>query len=372
MSDLLYTEEEEAVRSAVRSLLADHCDPAAVLARTESEQPHDRELWKALADGMGLAGLLVPEDRGGQGASHREAAVVLEELGRAVAPVPYLTSAVIATETLLACAGDAAAELLAALASGRTVGALAVPFATAPEAAPEAAHLRVRFDRGALHGEVRGVADAAAADVLLVPADGGLFAVDTGRDGVTVTPQTSLDRTRPLAVVTLDAAPARLLAEGAEADAAIRLGLRSGAGLLASEQLGLAEWCLTETVRYTKERHQFNRPVGSFQALKHRLARLWLDVVNTRAVARHAADALATGSDEPNLATALAQAHAAPVAVRAAEEAVQLHGGIGMTWEHPVHLYLKRAKADSIALGTAGRHRENLADLIDLPAPATP
>ncbi|EPH46104.1 acyl-CoA dehydrogenase family protein [Streptomyces aurantiacus] len=366
MTNLLYTEEEEAVRSAVRSLLADRCDPAAVLARTESDEPHDRELWKALADGMGLAGLLVPEDRGGQGATHREAAVVLEELGRAVAPVPYLTSAVIATETLLACTGEAAAELLAALASGRTVGALAVPFATAPEAA----HPRVRHEDGALHGEVTGVADAAAADILLVPTDHGLFAVDTGRNGVTVTPRTSLDRTRPLATVTLDAAPARLLAEGTEADTAVWLGLRSGAGLLASEQLGLAEWCLTATVGYVKERHQFNRPVGSFQALKHRLARLWLDVVNTRAAARHAADALATGSDEPNLATALAQAYAAPVAVRAAEEAVQLHGGIGMTWEHPAHLYLKRAKADSIALGTAGRHRESLAGLVDLPAPA--
>ncbi|ARX88440.1 acyl-CoA dehydrogenase [Streptomyces alboflavus] len=142
MSDLLYTEEEEALRSAVRSLLADRCDPADVLARAESDRPHDRELWKTLADSMGLAGLLVPEDRGGQGASHREAAVVLEELGRAMAPVPYLTSAVIATETLLACAGDAAAELLAALASGRTVGALAVPFATAPGAV----HTRVRHE----------------------------------------------------------------------------------------------------------------------------------------------------------------------------------------------------------------------------------
>ncbi|MEV0440399.1 acyl-CoA dehydrogenase family protein [Streptomyces spectabilis] len=361
-SDLLYTQEEEALRSAVRSLLADRCDPAALPARAESDRPHDRELWKALTEGMGLAGLLVPEERGGQGATHREAAVVLEELGRAVAPLPYLTSAVIATEALLGC-GEEAADLLAALASGRTVGALAVPFATAPGAAFPSA----RYADGVLHGEVTGVADAAVADVLLVPSDSGLFAVDTGRGGVTVTALTSLDRTRPLAAVTLDAAPARLLTT--DAAAAVRRGLRAGAGLLASEQLGLAEWCLTETVRHTKERHQFNRPVGSFQALKHRLAQVWLDVVNTRAVARHAADALATGSDEPDLATALAQAYASPVAVRAAEEALQLHGGIGMTWEHPVHLALKRAKADSIALGTAGRHKEALAGLVALPPP---
>ncbi|MCI3934623.1 acyl-CoA dehydrogenase family protein [Streptomyces sp. AN091965] len=361
-SHLLHTEEEEALRAAVRALLTDHCDPPTVLARTESDQACDRDLWKALTEGMGLAGLLVPEDRGGQGATHREAAVVLEELGRAVAPVPYLTSAVIATEALLGC-GEAAADLLAALASGRTVGALAVPLATAPgDAYPLA-----RYADGVLRGEVTGVADAGAADVLLVPSDGGLCAVDTGRGGVTVTPLTSLDRTRPLATVTFDAAPARPLAP--DAAAPVALALRAGAGLLASEQLGLAEWCLAETVRHTKERHQFNRPVGSFQALKHRLAQVWLDVVNLRAAARNAADALATGSDEPDLATALAQAYASPVAVRAAEEALQLHGGIGMTWEHPVHLALKRAKADSLALGTAGRHKEALAGLVALPAP---
>ncbi|MFJ6569648.1 acyl-CoA dehydrogenase family protein [Streptomyces sp. NPDC091292] len=365
--DLLCTEEEEALRSAVRDLLTDHCDTASVLARTESGTPHDRELWKALTEGMGLAGLLVPEALGGQGATHREAAVVLEELGRAVAPVPYLTSAVIATEALLSCGGDTAGELLAAVASGRTVAALAVPLPTAP--GPVAA--TVRYEGGALHGRVTGVADAEAADVLLVPAaDGGLYAVDAGASagtGPAVTPRTSLDRTRPLADIGFDAVPARLLTD--DADRAVRRALRSGAGLLASEQLGIAEWCLTETVRYTRERHQFNRPVGSFQALKHRMAQVWLDTVGTRAAARAAADALATDSADTALAVAVAQAYASPAAVHAAEEALQLHGGIGMTWEHPVHLYLKRAKADSIALGTAGRHREAVGDLVDIAAP---
>ena len=120
---------------------------------------------------------------------------------------------------------------------------------------------------------------------------------------------------------------------------------------------------------YLKERKQFNRPVGGFQALKHRLAQLWLEAVGLRAAARNAADALATGSEDIDVAVAVAQAYAAPVAVRAAEEALQLHGGIGMTWEHPVHLYLKRAKADSIAYGTAGSHRAALAELADLRSP---
>ncbi|MGW6792964.1 acyl-CoA dehydrogenase family protein [Streptomyces chartreusis] len=361
MTDLLYSEEEEALRAAVRDLLSDHCDAPGVIARTESDTPHDLAAWKALADGMGLAGLLVPEDRGGQGATHREAAVVLEELGRAVAPVPYLTSAVVATEALLAC--DAEGGLLAELASGRRIGALAV----ALNVAPGGAYKVVRYEGGALHGELTAIADAAVADVLLAPADdGGLYAVDA--DAVTVTPQASLDLTRPVATVTLDGAPGRLLGD---AEPAVRRALRAGAGLLASEQLGLAEWTLTETVRYLKERKQFNRPVGGFQAIKHRLAQLWLEVVNLRAAARNAADALSTGEydEEAAVAVAVAQAYAAPVAVHAAEEALQLHAGIGMTWEHPVHLYLKRAKADSIAYGTAGAHREALAETIDLPAP---
>ncbi|WP_458077989.1 acyl-CoA dehydrogenase family protein [Streptomyces sp. EMB26] len=358
MSDLLYSEEEEALRAAVRDLLTDHCDTTSVLSRAESDAPHDLAAWKALADGMGLAGLLVPDARGGQGATHREAAVVLEELGRAVAPVPYLTSAVVATEALLACADGEGP--LADLASGRVIGALAVGLHTAPGAA----YATVRADGGALHGELTGVADAAVADVLLVPADdGGLYAVTA--DEVTVTPQTSLDLTRPLARVTLDAARGRRVGD---AEPAVRRALRAGAGLLASEQLGVAEWALTETVRYLKDRKQFNRPVGGFQALKHRLAQLWLEVVNLRAAARAAAAALATGEDT-DVSVTVAQAYAAPVAVRAAEEALQLHAGIGMTWEHPVHLRLKRAKADSIAYGTAGAHREALAELVDLRAP---
>jgi alkylation response protein AidB-like acyl-CoA dehydrogenase len=355
--DLLYSEEEEALRAAVRDLLTDHCPPADVIARVESDTPHDLALWKSLAEGMGLAGLLVPEEQGGQGASAREVAVVLEELGRAVAPVPYLTSAVVATEALLACGDE---ELLARLASGRTIGALAVGLHSAPGADVKA----VRLENGALHGELTGIADAAVADVLLVPAeDGGLYAV--AADAATVTPQISLDLTRPLATVRLDGASGRRI--GA-AEPAVRRALRAAAGLLASEQLGVADWALTETVRYLKERKQFNRPVGGFQALKHRLAQLWLEVVNLRAAARAAADALASGADT-DVSVAVAQAYAAPVAVHAAEEALQLHGGIGMTWEHPIHLYLKRAKADSIAYGTAGAHREALAGLVDLQAP---
>ncbi len=145
--------------------------------------------------------------------------------------------------------------------------------------------------------------------------------------------------------------------------------LTVGAAILASEQLGVAQWCLDTTVDYLKTRHQFGRPVGSFQGLKHRLAELWVAVTQARAVARNAAGCVAEGDPDAPIAVAVAQAHCSGVAVRAAEECVQMHGGIGFTWEHPAHLYLKRAKSDAIALGTPDRHRATLARLVDLPAP---
>ncbi|MGW6710604.1 acyl-CoA dehydrogenase family protein, partial [Streptomyces sp. NPDC054956] len=244
--DLLYSEAEEELRAAVRSLLASRCDAAGILARIEGGRPHDPALWRVLATDIGTAGLLVPEKLGGQGASHREAAVVLEELGRAVAPVPYLTSAVLATEILLGCDGPEPADLLRELAAGRRICAPALPLTLAP-GAPLPVAVR---DTGAgrLSGTVGTVADAVAADVLLVLADTGLYAVPA--ENARLTPLVALDLTRPLATVTLDGAAGTRLADPATARAAIAGALLSGAGLLASEQLGIAEWCLTETLSY--------------------------------------------------------------------------------------------------------------------------
>ncbi|MGG8405932.1 acyl-CoA dehydrogenase family protein, partial [Streptomyces sp. 12297] len=298
--DLLYTVAEDELRAAVRALLDDRgSDHAAALARAEAGGPHDPALWRTLAAGIGAAGLLVPEKLGGQGASHREAAVVLEELGRSVTRLPYLTSSVLATEALLGCDTDrpAVAALLGSLAAGTAVAVLAVPLTLGPGSPPPAA---VRDTDGALDGSVTAVADAAGADVLLVPADTGLYAVPAA--AVTITPQTPLDLTRPLARVTFREAYGELLAGPATAPAVLERALRTGAGLLASEQLGLAEWCLAETVRHVRGRHQFNRPIGSFQALKHRLAQLWLEIAGARAAARNAADALATGAPDTDLA----------------------------------------------------------------------
>jgi alkylation response protein AidB-like acyl-CoA dehydrogenase len=371
--DLLYTEDEIALREAVRALLEDQAGWREVLARTESGQTYDTGLWAQLAGQVGVAGLLIGEDAGGAGASYREIAVVAEELGRSLAAVPFLGSAVVATTALLSV-GD---ELLPELASGAVTAALAVPFATVPGSRPATT---VRIEGAGpgdpagtyrLTGTVTGIADALTADVLLVPGDGvpyGLYAVRADDEGVTRAAVTSLDMTRQLCDLTLAGVPARQVAVGDAAQQAVESAIAAGAGILASEQLGMAEQCLEMTVAYLKERRQFARVVGSFQALKHRLADLYAAVVQARAVARYAADCLAAGSPDTPVAIAVAKATCSDVALKAAQETIQLHGGIGFTWEHPAHLYLKRAKADSIAFGTSDFHRGSLAALVDLPA----
>ncbi|HUD80971.1 MAG TPA: acyl-CoA dehydrogenase family protein [Streptosporangiaceae bacterium] len=375
--DLLYGETENELRAAVRSVLEDKAAWPDVLARTETAETYDSALWHTLAADIGLAGLLIPEEHGGAGASYREAAVVAEEIGRAIAPVPFLGSAVVATTALLS-PGDAG--LLAELASGAVTAALAVPFAAGPASLP-AATVRIEASRPGdeagtyrLSGQVPGVADALPAGLLLVPADGvpyGLYAVRVSGGGVGTTPVVSLDQTRQLADLTFDGALARQVAAGTQAEAAVRAALLAGAGVLASEQFGLADRALELTVAYVRERRQFARPVGGFQAIKHRLADLWVAVSQARAVARAAADRLSQQNEaETELTVALAKAACSDTALKAAQEMVQLHGGIGFTWEHPAHLFLKRAKADSIGFGTADAHRASLARLANLPAPA--
>jgi alkylation response protein AidB-like acyl-CoA dehydrogenase len=355
--DLLHSDIEEDLRASVRELLHDLCDSDAVTRMYDGDRSLVDGLWKSLTD-LGLPGLLVPEDRDGQGASAREAAVVLEELGRAMAPVPFLTSAVVATTVLL----EAQSDLLGSLASGERTAALVVPWSTAPDGPIPT--VRIAGDR--LVGTVTSVAGALEADLLLVPVANGngvaIHAVDTAE--IALSPVVSLDMTRQLATVVLDGAAARVVLTDAED--AVRRALEAGAALLASEQVGVAQWCLETTVAYVKDRKQFGRPIGGFQALKHRLADLYAAVESAVAVARYAAATLAEDDADAAAASSIAQTFNADLTVLAAEEAVQLHGGIGMTWEHPAHLYLKRAKADQIALGTPGRHRARLGPLIGI------
>ncbi|WP_240524235.1 acyl-CoA dehydrogenase family protein [Gordonia polyisoprenivorans] len=360
-ADLQYSDTEEALRDSVRRLFADRLPADVVVKAYESDAPDFSQVWRTLAADLGLAALLIPESLGGAGASEREAAVVCEEIGRAVAPVPFLSSAIIATAVLLH-AGDT--ELLPQLAEGTTTAALAVGLsATHPRPS-----VTVGPD-GAVSGRVTTVAGATDADVLIVPAGGAdgveLYAVRADSPGVTVTPALGLDMTRPPADLEFTDALGRRVGSGDGGDA-VQAALLTGVALLASEQLGVAQWCLQTTLTYVKERRQFGRQIGSYQAIKHRLADLWLEVSSAGAAARYAADTAARRDADAEIAAHLAASYCGDVAVRAAEECIQLHGGIGMTWEYPAHLYLKRAKADQLALGNGYQHRARLAELVAL------
>jgi alkylation response protein AidB-like acyl-CoA dehydrogenase len=418
VTDLLYSDAERALAGALADLLASRAKSADVLARTETTETYDVGLWRTVAADIGVAGLLIPEPLGGAGASYSELATAAEHFGAAVAPIPYLGSAAVATAALLSAArastgGGAAAEAAAAarrppgaartappssadasaatateaglvspaaallrrLADGELTAALAVDSSARP-GAPFPGTVRIAGSNGAgqvrLRGEVRAVCDALPADVLLVPAEGvpnGLYLVEASAPGVHRTPVVSLDMTRQLCDVSLDDAPARQVAVGAAADDAVRAGLLAGAVVLAAEQLGLASKCLDMTVAYVKERRQFARTIGSFQGLKHRLADLWTTIALARAASRYAAACLSADDPDTPVAVALAKSACCDAAVTAAQECVQLHGGIGFTWEHPAHLYLKRAKAASVTFGTPGAHRDALAALANLPAP---
>jgi len=384
--DLRYSETERDLAAALADLLASQAAPADIIARTERPETCDTKLWRTVAAEIGIAGLLIPEALGGAGASYRELAAAAEQFGAVVAPIPYLGSAAVATAVLLSAAraaaaadtGGPAAEMLRQLADGTRTASLAVSVSAGPgtpfpavvrvagraEGAPGAVRLR---------GTVRAVADALPADILLVPADGvpgALYLVEATGPGVHRTPLVSLDMTRQLCDITLDDAQGTPVAIGAAAEAAVSAGLAAGAAVLAAEQLGLAQRCLDMTVSYVRERRQFARQIGSFQAVKHRLADLWTAITLARAASRYAAACLADGDPDAPVAVALAKSACCDAAVTAAQECVQLHGGIGFTWEHPAHLYLKRAKAASVAYGTPGAHRAALADLVNLPAPS--
>lgn len=350
--NLLYTDVEDDLRASVRALLTDQCEPAAVTRLYDGDRSVVAPLRRALGHDLGLAGLLVAEDRGGAGASAREAAVVMEEFGRFVAPVPFLTSAVIGAIALEGSVGD----LLDRFAEGSITLALVVPFTTTPWGAIPV------VSPGQM---VRSVAGAIEADVLLVPTIVDSKIALAVVESADVTPVSSLDMTRQVADVTVSSIGEIVVPD---AESSIRKALLYGAGLLASEQLGVARWCLEETVAYLKVRRQFGRVVGGFMALKHRLADLYTEIESAAAAARYAAATLAEGDPDAEVAVALAQAYCSQVAVHAAEEAVQLHGGIGMTWEHPTHLYLKKAKADQLAFGTPGAHRAHLATLVGIHA----
>ncbi|MFJ7959983.1 acyl-CoA dehydrogenase family protein [Streptomyces sp. NPDC096319] len=353
------TEEQEELRSAVRAVLGRHPGEAA---------------WRPLTGQIGVAGLAVPEEYGGAGYGAGEVHVVMEELGRELSPVPYLGSAVLVVRALLASGdAEACARLLPDLASGSLVGALAWAENGSWDASAVAAGATAGpGGRWRISGTKEHVLDGAGAGVLLVAARTGagvsLFEVPSDAPGVTRETAVTMDSTRAQARVVLTEAEGRLVgAEGAGGRILAEV-LDLACVALAAEQVGAAARCLDVTLDYARERVQFGRPIGSFQAVKHRLADAYVLVESARSAALGASFAAAAGHPELSRLAAAAKSACSEAFSAVAGEMIQLHGGIGITWEHDAHRYFKRAHGSAQLFGPPAWHRARLAAELGLTA----
>ena len=372
--------EQRELRNSVRRFLAERAPLTRVRELMETADGIDPAVWRQASTQLGLPGIAVPEEYGGAGFSFAEQAIVLEELGAALFTGPYLASAVLAATALLASDDEEARkDLLPGIAAGETVATLAF---TEDGGSWDPASIRLAAtadDIGwRLDGHKSFVLDGHTADLILAVAAAGtdgklsLFAVnavnavDAGAIGLTRHALPTLDQTRKLARLAFDGTPARLVGEPGAARAVLDRTLDVAAIALAAEQLGGAQRAFDMAVAYAKVRQQFGRPIGSFQAIKHRCADLLLEVESLRSAVGYAAAAVAAGSTEVPVLAPLLKAYASEVYSHVAGENIQIHGGIGFTWEHDAHLYLKRAKASELFLGDASYHRDRLATRIGL------
>ncbi len=363
--------EQEELRASVRRFLADRAPLSRVRALMDGGET-DWAVWEQAGSQLGLQGLAIPEGYGGAGFSFAEQAVVLEEFGAALYGGPYLASAVLAATALLASPDEGARRgLLPDIASGQTVATLA--FAEDGGSwDPAAIRLSAVKDGEAwrLDGHKSFVLDGATAGLILVVAatDAGLslFAVEGDAAGLGRAVLPALDQTRQLARLEFAGVTGRLIGSPGDGAAALDRALDVAAVALAAEQLGGAQRALDMAVEYAKVRRQFDRPIGSFQAIKHRCVDLLLEVESLRSAVGYAAAAVAEDSAEIPVLASLVKAYASETYFHVAAENIQIHGGIGFTWEHDAHLYFKRAKASELFLGDGAYHRERLANRIGL------
>jgi len=370
-TEFTFTEEHDELRATIRAFLAEHSDELTVRAQMASERGYDPETWTLLAEQLGLVGLIVPETHGGAGMGYVELLVAMEEMGRALLCAPYLGTAVLATNALLRCA-DAATqkELLAEIAAGRKLVSLAHAEPNGRwDVAGIAMRARAKGDGFELDGAKAWVLDGHVADVLLVAArteDGiGLYRVDARAEGLTRTLVPTLDTTRKLATIELAATPARLVSRG-DQTANLERVLALAVAALTAEQVGGAQRCLEMATEYAKTRLQFGRPIGSYQAIKHKCADMLVAVEFAKSAAYAACFAAANDASDLLESVALAKAYCSEAYFKIAAENIQVHGGMGFTWEHPAHLYFKRAKASDLLFGDAAHHRERLAELVGI------
>jgi alkylation response protein AidB-like acyl-CoA dehydrogenase len=364
---MTFSPEQDELRSSVRRFLEQKSKSAEVRRLMETDEGYDPAVWSQMAEQLGLQGLALPEEYGGSGYGFLEQIVVLEEMGRALLCAPYFSSIVLAATALLQ-SGDEAAQkdLLPGIADGSTIATLAwVESADSWDTTGITTTATRSGDGYTLDGRKTLVLDGHLANVLLVIAktDSGpsLFAVDADAAGLTRRSLETLDMTRKLAALELSGTPARLIGDEGAAAGILDKTLQIAVVALSAEQVGAAQRCLDMSVDYAKLRVQFGRPIGSFQAIKHKCADMLLEVESARSAAYYAAWAIADDTDEVPVVASLAKAYCSDAFASAATETIQIHGGIGFTWEHDAHLFYRRAKSTEQFLGSPAAHRDALA-----------
>ena len=367
-----FSEEQEELRRIVRQFLDDKSDEQAVRALMATEKGYDDAVWRQMADQMGLQGLIVPEDCGGSGFSYVELIVVLEEMGRSLLCAPYFSTVVLAANTLMHSGDEAAKKKhLPGIASGDTLATLA--FTEDNGRWDESGITMVATPSGSgwsLNGHKMYVLDGHVANLIIVAARTSkgvsLFTVDAGAAGLSPTALQTMDQTRKQARLEFDNTPATLLGADGEGWKVLERVLDLAAVALAAEQVGGAQKCLDMSVEYAKVRVQFGRPIGSFQAIKHKCADMLLEVESAKSAAYYAGWCASELNDELPSVASLAKAYCSEAYFHASAENIQIHGGIGFTWEHPAHLYFKRAKSSELLFGDPTYHRELLAQRIGI------
>lgn len=355
-----FTEAQEQFRDYLRRFLADHSPTGKVREVMATERGYDPALWQRLAQELALPSLCISEQHGGAGFGTVELGIAMEELGRALLPAPFLASAILGARTI-ALLGSAAqqAALLPDIANGSTIATLA--WMEGPE---HHGAISCRVEAGRLHGRKAYVLDGMSADVLLIVAQEaqgkGVYAVPAATPGILCRQLRTIDQTRRLAEVQLDNVPGERLGSAADAEPALQSVMTFAYIALASESAGGAARLFEDTLAYLQLRHQFGRSIASFQAIKHRMADLLLEVELAQSAARYAAQSHALDAPDAAFSAHLAKASTSDAYALAARECVQLHGGIGFTWEHDTQLWFKRAKGSEVLLGDASWHRARM------------
>ncbi|MFN3255136.1 MAG: acyl-CoA dehydrogenase family protein [Ilumatobacter sp.] len=367
-----FTEEQEELRSTIRAFLENKSSEEAVREQMETENGYDADVWTQMAEQMGLQGLAIPEEFGGSGFGFVELGIVLEEMGRALLCAPFFSTVVMAANTLIHSGDDAAKQAyLPGIASGETIATVAY---VEPSGKWDESGITMEASGSGsdvtLSGTKSFVLDGHTANLILVLAKSGagtsLYAVDGDASGLTRTALSTMDQTRKQAKLDFDNTPAKLIGEDGKGWEIFSGVLDLIAVGLAAEQVGGAQMVLEQAVEYAKVRVQFGRPIGSFQAIKHKCADMLLEVESAKSAAYYGMWCASEMNDELPSTASLAKAYCSEAYFHAAAENIQIHGGIGFTWEHPAHLYFKRAKSSELLFGDPTYHREQLAQRIGI------